>query len=41
MLMRDAEMALMECRDEQEHRYFRNLMERLHRTRTLLEQDTL
>ncbi|MFZ5579428.1 MAG: hypothetical protein ACOZAQ_03045 [Pseudomonadota bacterium] len=38
MLMRDAEMALMESRDEQEHRYFRNLMERLHRTGALLEQ---
>lgn len=41
MLMRDAEMALMECRVEQEHRYFRNLMDRLHRTRVLLEQEEL
>lgn len=31
MLMRDAEMAIVECRDEQEHRYFRNIMERIHR----------
>lgn len=31
MLMRDAEMAMRECRDEQEHRYFRNLIERIHR----------
>lgn len=41
LLMRDADMALVECREEQEHRYFRNLMERLHRTRALLEQDEL
>lgn len=34
MLMRDAEMAIVECRDEQEHRYFRNLMERIHRALT-------
>lgn len=32
MLMRDAEMAMIECRDEQEHRFFRNLMERIHRS---------
>lgn len=32
MLMRDAELAIRECRDEQEHRYFRNLMERIHRS---------
>ena len=41
MLMRDADMALMECREEQEHRYFRNLMDRLNRTRVLLEQEEL
>ncbi|MBJ9709536.1 hypothetical protein TN889_28480 [Burkholderia gladioli pv. alliicola] len=36
MLMQDAEKAVSECRDEQEHRYFMNLMERIHRSISLM-----
>jgi len=32
MLLRDAEIAMVECRDEQEHRYFMKLMDRIHRS---------
>lgn len=36
MLMRDAEMAMVECQDEQEHRYFRNFMDRIHRSMSMV-----